>query len=142
MANRRAAREFAVQFLFQNDFNPGDPDEALTLFWNDKTCPAEARKFAETLLRGTLEKRVEIDELIIKCAEHWDINRMSAVDRNVLRLAIYEMLFRNDIPPVVSINEAIDIAAKFGGVDSSKFVNGILDKAMRGISRPHRTEAP
>src|SRR5213079_1198621 len=96
------------------------------------------RFFADKLIRGVIEHRNDIDERIKGHAEHWDLHRMAVVDRNVLRLAIYEMLYREDIPPVVSINEAVDIAKKFSTEDSGKFVNGILDKIKGELMRPAR----
>jgi len=163
MGKRREARERAVQFLFQYDLNPAeDLEAALGQFWatqravviaeekgpatwGAKTEPpppttdeATVRLFADPLIRGTLEHREEADEIIRKHAQNWDIKRMAAVDRNILRLAIYEMLHRDDIPPVVSINEAVDIAKKFSTQDSGKFVNGILDKVKSELMRPAR----
>ena len=163
MGTRREARERAVQFLFQYDLNPpGDLEEALNHFWDTQRAAAIAdekgpsswgekselppptveesavRLFAEPLIRGTLERRNEIDEQIKKHAKNWELHRMAVVDRNVLRLAIYEMLHREDIPPVVSINEAVDIAKKFSTQDSGKFVNGILDKIKGELMRPAR----
>ena len=96
------------------------------------------RLFAEPLIRGTVEHRDEIDEHIKNHAKNWELHRMAVVDRNILRLAIYEMLHRADIPPVVSINEAVDIAKKFSTEDSGKFVNGILDKIKGELMRPAR----
>jgi N utilization substance protein B len=161
---RREARERAVQFLFQYDLNPPeDLEQALRQFWNSQQAAALAeekggatwgqkielppptveevavREFAEPLIRGTLEHRDEADELIKRFAKNWDLHRMAAVDRNILRLAVYEMLHREDIPPVVSINEAVDIAKKFSTEDSGKFVNGILDKVKGELMRPART---
>jgi N utilization substance protein B len=163
MSKRREARERAVQFLFQNDLNPPSNLEAeLAQFWNsqraaaleDEKGPAkwgettelppptieeaEMRLFAEPLIKGVLQHRDEIDERIKKFCKNWDFNRIAVVDRNVMRLAIYEMLHREDIPPVVSINEAVDIAKKFSTPDSGKFVNGILDKVRSEILRPAR----
>lgn len=163
MGNRREARERAVQFLFQHDLNPPEKlDEALDHFWNSQRAAAiatdkggatwgqkvelppptaeeaELRLFAEPLIRGTLENRDEADTVIRKHAQNWDLHRIAAVDRNILRLAIYEMLHRQDIPPVVSINEAVDIAKKFSTQDSGKFVNGILDKVKGELMRPAR----
>src|SRR5207247_10149584 len=88
---------------------------------------AAVRLFADPLIKGALENRDEADSVIKKHAKNWELHRIAAVDRNILRLAIYEMLHRDDIPPVVSINEAVDIAKKFSTQDSGKFVNGILD---------------
>ncbi len=163
MGKRRQARERAVQFLFQYDMNPAEDLEiALNHFWESQrsaalseekgratwgekaelppptTEEAEVRLFAEPLIRGTLEHRAELDEVIMRHARNWELHRMAAVDRNILRLAIYEMLHRNDIPPVVSINEAVDIAKRFSTQDSGKFVNGILDKVKGEIMRPAR----
>ena len=163
MGKRREARERAVQFLFQHDLSPPENlDGALEEFWQtqraaaiaeDKgpatwgqqqelppptTAEAETRLFAEPLIRGTLQHRDAIDEHIKKHVKNWELNRIAAVDRNVMRLAIYEMLHREDIPPVVSINEAVDIAKKFSTLESGKFVNGILDKIKGEIMRPAR----
>ena len=163
MGKRREARERAVQFLFQHDLNPPEKlDEALEQFWRSQRAAAiaeekgaatwgvttelpppspdeaEMRRFAEPLIRGTLEHRDEADGVIKKHAINWELHRIAAVDRNILRLAIYEMLHRDDIPPVVSINEAVDIAKKFSTQDSGKFVNGILDKVKGELMRPAR----
>src|SRR5580698_7384352 len=163
MGKRREARERAVQFLFQHDLNPPENLEmALAQFWNSQRAAAiedekgsakwgetadlppptveeaEARLFAEPLIRGVLEHREAIDEHIKKHAKNWDFHRIAAVDRNIMRLAIYEMLYRDDIPPIVSINEAVDIAKKFSTQDSGKFVNGILDKIKGELSRSAR----
>lgn len=163
MGMRREARERAVQFLFQYDLNRSDDlDGALDHFWQSQRAAALAdeksdakwgqpvelppptaeeaamRLFADPLIRGTLEHQNELDVVIKKYAKNWDLHRMAVVDRNVLRLAIYEMLHRDDIPPVVSINEAVDIAKKFSTEDSGKFVNGILDKVKGDLMRPAR----
>ena len=164
MGMRREARERAVQFLFQCDMNaPEKVDEALDHFWDaqrraaiaqasdDKAtwgeklelppptaAEAALRLFADPLIRGSLQYRAEVDAVIQKHAKNWEISRMAIVDRNILRLAVYEMLHRDDIPPVVSINEAVDIAKKFSTDDSGKFVNGILDKVRGELMRPAR----
>ena len=163
MGQRREARERAVQFLFQHDLNPSDNlDAALDHFWDSQRGPAileekasatwgqktelppptvaeaATRNFADQLIRGVLERRTELDQRIVQFAQNWDLQRMAVVDRNVLRLAIYEMYFRQDIPPIVSINEAVDIAKKFSTEDSGKFVNGILDKIKGELMRPAR----
>ena len=163
MGKRREARERAVQFLFQHDLNPPEKvDAALDEFWSSQRAAAIAeekgtatwgqpielpppsvdeaaiRLFADPLIRGALECREEADSVIKKHALNWDLHRIAAVDRNILRLAIYEMLHRDDIPPIVSINEAVDIAKKFSTEDSGKFVNGILDKVKGDLMRPAR----
>ena len=162
MGMRREARERAVQFLFQHEVNPPENlDAALEQFWHSQRMAAvvdetkatwgqrielppptgdeaSLRTFSDALIRGALEHREECDALIKKHAKNWDLHRIAAVDRNVMRLAIYEMLHREDIPPVVSINEAVDIAKKFSTHDSGKFVNGILDKIKGELMRPAR----
>lgn len=163
MGKRREARERAVQFLFQHDLNPPeDLTSALEQFWQSQrtaaiaeekggatwgqpvelppptTDEAAIRLFADPLIRGTLEHRNEADEIIRKHAKNWELHRIAAVDRNILRLAIFEMLHREDIPPVVTINEAVDIAKKFSTQDSGKFVNGILDKVKGELMRSAR----
>ncbi len=111
-------------------------------FWD--FCPAKprVREFAQPLIDGMVAHLSEIDDRIRKYCENYDFRRISAVDRNVLRLAIFEMLFREDIPPVVSINEAIELAKTFGGPDSGRFVNGILDRVKDDLTRPLREAAP
>jgi N utilization substance protein B len=141
MSTRRQGREAAMQFLFQQDFAAEKSlDLALLHFWNSLDTPpaSEARTFGEALIRGCLEKQSEVDAHIKKFSENWDLPRLAAVDRAILRIAIYEMLFCEDIPPVVSINEAVEIAKKFSTVDSSKFVNGILDRMRKELTRPAR----
>jgi N utilization substance protein B len=138
---RRMARELAVQFLYQFDLSGGGSlEEALPLFWETQTeVNEDGRKFTEELIHGVAERKVAIDERISKYADNWDLPRIAAVDRNILRLAMYEMLFRDDIPPVVSINEAVDIAKKFSTKESGAFVNGILDRLKADLTRPSRT---
>jgi N utilization substance protein B len=142
MGGRHEARQWAVQFLFQRDFNAGDIESALADFWQDKKSGDKARLFAEELIQGVESKKDELDRLIRKYAEHWDVKRMGAVDRNVMRVALYEMIYRPDIPPVVSINEAVEIAKDLSGVESGKFVNGILDHACKEQDRPARAVVP
>ncbi len=107
-------------------------------FWD--FCPAtpRVREFAQPLIDGMIAHLPEIDERIRRYAENFTFERLAPVDRNVLRLAIFEMLYRDDIPPVVSINEAIELAKMYGGPDSGRFVNGILDRVKGDLSRPLR----
>jgi N utilization substance protein B len=142
MGARRAARESAVQFLYQYDAHrPAQLDEALAQFWKQTDEPKAVQDFATDLLRGVLEKLPELDAKIRSLADNWDFERIAVVDRNILRLAIYEMLFRPEIPPVVSINEAIEIAKKFSTAESGKFVNGLLDRVKSELDRPGRQPA-
>lgn len=130
MRKRTQARECALQILYQLDITKNDYRDSLKLYWqNREELPADdIREFAESLVKGVMDNIATLDEIISKYATNWQISRMAIVDRNILRIATYELLFLKDIPPKVSINEAIDIAKKYGDKDSGKFVNGILDK--------------
>ena len=131
MGSRRDAREFAVQILFQLDFNPGELEPVLASFWAESKTTAKTREFVEQLVKGVLANREAVDASIEKCAQNWSLVRMAGVDRNIIRLAVYEMLFREDIPHPVSINEAVSIAKSMGDVGSGRFVNGVLDRVRR-----------
>jgi len=138
--SRRIARELTVQFLYQQELTKGETKEALALFWRTQAdASSAARDFANKLIAGVFHHIEEIDEKIKKYTEHWELSRIAAVDRNILRLAMYEMLFRTDIPPIVSINEAVEIAKRFSTKESGAFVNGILDRLRIDLPRPART---
>ena len=138
MGKRRVARQAALQYHFWRDLHGGAGPETIDEFW--ALCPptARVREFAQPLIEGMLAHLPEIDQRIRRYCQNYDFHRIAAVDRNVLRLAIFEMLYRDDIPPVVSINEAIELAKEFGGPDSGRFVNGILDRVKDDLSRPLR----
>jgi len=151
MGIRHDAREWALQFLFQSEFNQAESlDKGFELFWGHLEDPApddgkdqtranpKGRQFTEELVRGVIAHHPDIDPLIAKYAENWGIDRMGTVDRNAMRIAVYEMLYREDIPPVVSINEAVDLAKSYSSVESGKFVNGILDRIRKSLDRPAR----
>ena len=135
MTIRRRAREFAVQFLYSFQVNPGELEERLADFWKTRKVDRKVKEFADSLVRGTISQKERIDEMISNQVINWDISRIALVDRNILRLAVYELAFRDDIPPVVSINEAVDIAKKFGTPESGKFVNGILDNLKLKLAK-------
>lgn len=142
MGVRRAGRECAVQFLYQLDLCPNkDWDHALKAYWKLSEPSKSTQEFADGLIRGVMSKLPELDEKIKSLADNWDFTRLAAVDRNILRLAIYEMLFREEIPPVVSINEAIEIAKRYSTDESGKFVNGLLDRLKKDLPRPGRHAA-
>ncbi len=131
---RRKGREYAFQFLFQFDFTGKAPDRRdFEQFWADKDEGPDLREFTEDIVHGTISHLSEIDAAIQKAAEHWVIERMAAADRNILRVAAYELLYRKDIPSAVSINEAIEIAKRFSTGDSASFINGILDNISKGV---------
>lgn len=138
MGKRRKAREAALQYHFWRDLQRGAAPEKIDDFWEFLPVKASIREFAQPLIEGMVAHLSEIDERIRKYTENYEFHRISPVDRNVLRLAIYEMLYRDDIPPIVSINEAIELAKTFGGGESGKFVNGILDRVRKDLTRPAR----
>jgi len=134
VGRRRKAREVALQFLYQLDLsNDIDPTPYESEFWACHRVDGEARSFADDIVRGTKMNQSKIDTLIGQFAEHWDLERMAVVDRNILRAAVYELLWRPDVPPRVAINEAIEIAKKFGTAESSRFINGVLDRIAREL---------
>lgn len=135
MGNRRHARELAMQALYYIDMSHRQPKEALSLFRQNFSPPKRIEAFFRDLVDGVLQNRDTIDRIIERFSDHWRVSRMAAVDRNVIRIAVYEMLQHPDIPPKVSINEAIDIGKRFGTDDSGPFINGILDGVRLAIDR-------
>jgi N utilization substance protein B len=135
MGNRRRSRELAMQALFQIEMIQDDSEEALELFCRHFRVSKSVRPFFLRLVEGVKECQPEIDALIERFSQNWKIGRMSRVDRNVLRVAVYELLHCHDIPPKVSINEAIDIAKRFGTEDSGAFINGILDSVRISLEK-------
>jgi len=128
MRKRTLARECALKILYRIEISRDSIKASTEDFWSIEEPEKEVRDFANSIVKGTCKNIAEIDKIISKCADNWDIKRMAVIDKNILRLGIYEILHREDIPPKVSINEAIELAKKYGDVDSGKFVNGILDK--------------
>ncbi len=136
MGVRRDAREAAVQYLYQRELQADESDALLEEFFQLRGLSPSARRFCESLLRGWMAHRKEIDEAIGSHSRNYEFSRLSAVDRNILRIACQEILFCDDIPPAVAINEAIEIAKKFSTAESGKFVNGILDNIRRARRKP------
>jgi transcription antitermination protein NusB len=136
MGVRREGREAAVQYLYLRDLN-GDSD--LPAYYKFRGLSPSARRFSDKLIQGTIEHQQAIDETIRGNTQNYELARISVVDRNVLRVAIYEMLHCPEIPPVVSINEAIEIAKKYSTEESGRFVNGVLDHVLNALNRPART---
>lgn len=162
---RREGREAAIQFLFHLDFHGADAHQAHLQesraddfpdadFWrlrlsledpDDPTTPSartpippKARAFAESLVRGVCQRITQLDELISKFSRNYQLSRLAAVDRNILRLAVYEILHNAEVPPVVAINEAIELAKQYGSEESGRFVNGVLDRIRAETARPAR----
>jgi N utilization substance protein B len=136
MGSRRRSRECALQILYQIDANDeGGVEQALDRYWQSFEGPDDARAFAEELVRGSCTQKAAIDEMISSAATNWRIERMGRVDRNILRAAVYEMLQYPDIPPRVTINEAVELAKRFGSEDTPRFVNGVLDAIRQKLGR-------
>lgn len=135
MTRRRRAREFALQLLFEAEITRDQAGDVLARFWSAHSADMDVRAFAERLMRGTLEHLPALDAGIASVAEHWRLERMAAVDRNVLRMAVYELTHERSTPAAVVIDEAIEVARKFGGEESGSFINGILDALRRGMER-------
>lgn len=133
MGRRRKAREMALQVLYQIDVAKEECEEALRIFWAWARADEQVQHFCNTLVRGTMEHLDTIDAMLKRVSDHWSLERMSIVDRNILRFAIYELCYLDDIPPKVTINEAIEIAKTYGTADSAVFVNGILDRVKREV---------
>jgi N utilization substance protein B len=134
MGSRRQSRERALQILFQWDIH-GKAGEWLEDFWIQHPVSADVRPFVERLVDGVITHRAELDELIGAHATNWKISRMPIVDRNILRAALYELLWMPDVPAKVTMNEAIELAKRFADDETKKFVNGILDKILKDDPR-------
>lgn len=130
MRKRTQARIFALQILYQIDITGDNHIDCLNIFWlnRDKPIEDQINDFTGELVKGVITNLDTIDKKIAEHATNWQIQRMAVIDRNVLRLSCYELIFRQDIPPKVSINEAVELAKKYSGIEAGKFVNGILDK--------------
>lgn len=137
MRKRTQARECALKILYQTDLVEEALDVIISSFFEFNPVPDDVREFAEKLVLGTVEHLKEIDQKIIQYTENWQLNRMAVVDRNILRFAVFELVYLNEIPPKVTINEAVNIAKKYSQDEAGKFVNGILDKINHTeISKP------
>lgn len=133
MGVRREGRENAVQALYAIELGTAQPREAIRLFWEANRFKTAAKEFAIELLNGILEKSTELDARISEKSPNWSISRMSKIDLAIIRLAAYELIYREDIPKNVTINEAIEIAKKFGSEETPAFVNGILDEIAKSL---------
>ena len=141
MGARRKARELALQMLFQYDLAGNDPRLIIETFEDLHRVRENVRAFAEMIFLGTVEKMAEIDEVIIAQADNWRLERMAAVDRNIIRMSVYELWFVEGTPKLVIIDEAIEIAKKFGTDKSSQFINGILDGILKRYNLGRESKA-
>ena len=132
MRKRTKAREHALKILYAIDITGHDPEQCIEVFWKDADeSDKETRDFANAIVLGFCENRELIDKVITANTTNWELKRMAFIDRNVLRAATYELLFCPDVPPKVAMNEAIDVAKKYGDKDSGSFVNGVIDKISK-----------
>ena len=135
MRNRTKSREYALQMLYQMDIHRTPSGETPDAFWSFHDPPAEVKMFANQLFSGTVEHLPEIDAVISQHADNWNMKRMAVIDRNILRLGAFELLYLADVPPKVCLNEAIELAKRFGDTESGKFINGILDAIHKAHAR-------
>jgi N utilization substance protein B len=145
MGARRKARELALQMLFQHDMSGNLPDQIIDTFEELQKSKPNTREFATRIFRGTVDHLPELDEMIQNQAENWRLSRMAGVDRNIIRMSVYEFLHEDDTPKLVIIDEAIEIAKKYGTDKSPQFINGILDGILKrynlgGDDRAHAKE--
>jgi N utilization substance protein B len=141
-AERRSGRVAALQYLYAWSLNtPADLAEDLRVFFEGLDKPRDQYAFGEELIHGTIEHVAEIDARIRALTQNWEFDRIAKIDLAILRLAIFEMLYRRDIPPVVSINEAIDLSKEFSNADAKRFINGILDRLKGDLGRDARKAA-
>ncbi len=138
MGKRRQAREFAIQVLFHLEFSAGDPEEVFELICEIFSPQAPAIPFSRKLVLGVCETKKELDLLISSASKNWRLERMSRLDRCILRLAAFEISFLDDIPPKVSIDEALEIGKRFGSEDSGRFINGVLDNIYNTLVQQGR----
>lgn len=138
MRKRTQAREFALQILYQMDITRDSYDVSISNFWQariEKEIDQQIKDFTSELVRGTTDNLEKINAKIAQYATNWQLKRMAVVDRNILRMGCYELIFRDDIPPKVSINEAVELAKKYSGIEAGKFVNAILDKIKQEMNK-------
>lgn len=131
MGKRRKARESALQILYQLEFDDSQIDETIDRYWRDKRVPGDIKGYSRRLVEGILGHREEIDKAIQSVSEHWRVSRMALIDRNILRLAAFELLQAREIAPPIIIDEAVEIAKRFSGPEAAVFINGILDALMK-----------
>jgi len=133
LGKRRKSREFALQVLYQLNITKEDANRALAHFQEHFSSEGETDEFLRRLVLGVLEHCRELDRLIEQYLENWRLDRINVIDRNILRMALFELLYCEDIPPKVTINEAIDLGKRYGSEDSGSFINGILDRIQNEV---------
>jgi len=140
MGKRRRARESTLQILFQLEFNSSQPEEAMDQYWEHRDASEEIKTYSRWLVEGILSHQEEIDTLIQSVSKHWRLARMAVVDRNILRLAVFELLYEKNIVPAIVINEAIEIAKKYSNQEAATFVNGLLDAVRKKLESDEKSK--
>jgi N utilization substance protein B len=139
MGKRRKARESTLQILFQLEFNDSEADRAFRLYWKDKKATKDVKDYCRWLVKGVISHRENIDKNIQSVSKHWRLSRMPVVDRNILRMAVFELLNEEDVEPAIIINEAIEIAKKYSGEQAATFINGVLDTLSKRVDDKKET---
>jgi N utilization substance protein B len=134
MGKRRKARESALQILFQLEFDDTPPSEVSAAYWARRKTENEVKEYGTWLFEGIVRRREEIDRMISGLSDHWRLDRMAVVDRNILRIAVFELIEEKNIAPAVIINEALEVAKKYSSEQASVFINGILDAAKKRLA--------
>jgi N utilization substance protein B len=134
MGNRRFSRELVIQFLYLTEMNEGKVENQLKAFWENNPCQEEGvQSFTEDILKDVFDHKEEIDAQVEKYSDNWTLSRMAVIDRNLLRMAASELMYSKTVPPKVAIDEAVEIAKKFGTADSPNFINGVLDRILKEL---------
>ena len=134
MGNRRYSRELVIQFLYLTEMNVGEIANQLKSFWENNSCQEEdVQSFTEDILKDIFDHKEEIDVQLEKYSDNWTLSRMAVIDRNLLRMAASELMYSKTVPPKVAIDEAVEIAKKYGTADSPNFINGVLDRILKEL---------
>ncbi len=138
MGRRRKAREHTLRVLFELEFENTEPEKTLAQYWETKRTLEEIKEYSCWLTKGIIEHQQEVDKLIQSFSKNWRLSRMALVDRNILRMAVFELLYESSIAPAIVINEAIEIAKKYSGEEAAVFVNGILDAVQKSLKKKNK----
>lgn len=140
MGKRRKARESTLQILFQLEFDNSEPEKTIKQYWKHRVDSEQIREYSSWLVKGIISHLEDIDRIIQSVSEHWRLSRMALVDRNILRMAVFELLFEESIAPAIIINEAIEIAKKYSNEEAAVFVNGVLDAVRKKLESEKKSE--
>jgi len=140
MGKRRKARESTLQILFQLEFDNSEPEKTIEQYWQQREATEEIKEYSRWLVKGIISHQRDIDRIIQSVSEHWRLSRMALVDRNILRMAVFELLFEKNIAPAIVINEAIEIAKKYSNEEAAMFVNGVLDAVRKKLESEEKPD--